>query len=334
MNNFQKADISGAFHMCTTAELHAHFAHFHNAHSGAVFFIEHGRRAGFERIFERADFRFDIHIFADHLVGDFFNPLHFLIADFGKMGEVEPQSFRRNLRTGLLDVVSQYRFECRLQDVRAGMVGGNGFASFLVNNQFCFCADIDCTLADHPFVHDEILDGLFRIFDGEIKSGSLEITGISGLTSGFSVKRRIVQNDFRLLSFTRRFHRFAVNKYRPDFRIVFFDFFITAEFRDNTGTGNFEIAFSNRFFAAAPPGAAGSFALRFHFFFKAFIVQRKAVALDDIRRQIRGEAVSVVEFKNQSTREDRFTGFLQRFRFFIQDAQTRVERFHKTLFFI
>jgi len=77
------------------------------------------------------------------------------------MGKVEPQPFRRDLRTGLLDVVSQHRFERRLQDVRAGMIGGNGLASFLIHNQFCFCADFDFTLADNTFMDNKILDGLF-----------------------------------------------------------------------------------------------------------------------------------------------------------------------------
>ena len=141
MNNFQKADVASLRNMRTAAKLHAHLAHFDNAHGRAVFFIKHRRCAGFKSVFQRADFRLHGQIFANHVIGDRFHALEFFITDFGKMGKIKTQALRINQRTGLFNVIAQHCLERRLQDVRTGMVGGNGFSSFLIDDQTGLRAD-------------------------------------------------------------------------------------------------------------------------------------------------------------------------------------------------
>ena len=231
-------------------------------------------------------------------------------------------------------MISQHGFERRLQNMSAGMIGGNSLSSFFINNQLYRIADFYFSFLNNSLVDNKFINRLFGIRNSKDKTGPFQEACIAHLSAGFTVKRRSSENDLRFLSFLRALHGLSIYEDSGDFRLRLNHAFIAAKFTDNSRTRSFQITFSNRFLAAALPGAAGSDSLLFHLGIKAVIIQSKAIAFDDVRRQICGKAESIVEFKNQGTGENRFSRLAQCHCFFLQDAQPRVECFHKTLFFI
>ena len=215
--------------MRSAAKLHAHLAHFNNAHGRAVFFIKHSRSAGFKSVFQRADFRLHGQIFANHVIGNRFHSLEFFISDFGKVGKIKTQVLRIHKRTGLFNVIAEHRLERRLQDVRTGMVGGNGFSSFLIDDQTDLCTYFYFSRSNDAFMDNEFIDRFFRVFHGKVDTGAFQISCVACLSAGFAIKRCGIQNNLRLLPNAGDFRRLAVNKNGRNFCLVFGYAFITAK---------------------------------------------------------------------------------------------------------
>jgi len=181
---------------------------------------------------------------------------------------------------------------------------------------------------------DEILNGFFRVFHMKTESIAFEITRIPRLPPRLSVKRRRIQDDFRLFAGRRRFDGLAVHENGRDFRFVLRRGFVTAENAGHAGARRLEVAFRHGFLAAPLPCAAGAFALALHLGFKAFRVQGDPVFFNDVRRKVGGEAEGIVQLENHLAGQDGLSRFFERFRLFLQNAQARVERFHEALLFV
>jgi len=133
------------------------------------------------------------------------------------MSEIKPQTFGVYQRTGLFDVIAQYRFERGLQNMRAGMIGGNRFSVFFIHNQPRLIANFYLPFLHNASMNNKIFQGFFCFLNFEIKTIAFKITGISHLTTGLAVKRSFIESQFRVLPLGYCLHRISVHKYRRNF---------------------------------------------------------------------------------------------------------------------
>ena len=83
-------------------------------------------------------------IVAQHLaVGQVFDVLQLLVADRGKVREVEAQVAGIDQRARLLHMLAQHLAQRGMQQVRAGMVAHGGAADFVVDHGVDLVADVN-----------------------------------------------------------------------------------------------------------------------------------------------------------------------------------------------
>src|SRR6185437_9287192 len=109
---------------------------------------------------------------------------------------------RRNQRSCLLHVLAEHFAQTGMQEMRCGVVAHGGFAKAAVDYGIDFVGNTNRLLRDH-LVRAHTLDGVVtagHVSDDGVVIVGVEPSSIADLTARLSVERRMVENDFALLS--------------------------------------------------------------------------------------------------------------------------------------
>ena len=256
-----------------------------------IIFTEQGNGPGGPGLLEGHDLRLSGIIRANPSVDPLLDAVKLLLSDTFEMGEVEPQSVGCHQGTLLHDVLTQNLPQCRVQQMRRGMISCRGGANAWIDSCLYLLADAEVAIGQNAEMHHCVALAL-GVGDLESQAVRLDHTLITHLTTGFGIKRRPVQDHHTVVFCLQGFNGFTLAQERDNFastaqRIVTDELGLTVDGQGMFGHG-LELTRS-----------AGPFALRFHLRIEGFHVNLETPFARDIGSQVGGKTVGIIEPKHR-----------------------------------
>ena len=123
------------------------------------------------------------------------NLLHFLRAELPGVRDIEACVIRRHQRASLLNVVTQDFPQGTMHQVSGRMVNDDGLASVFIYLGRNFLALLEQSFSQPPNMPVKCATELDGVFNLELCFAGMDYTGIAHLTTGFRVKRCLIQNN-------------------------------------------------------------------------------------------------------------------------------------------
>ena len=151
---------------------------------------------------------------------------------------------------------------------------------------------------------------------------STQKTGITNLSAGLGIERRLIQHSHTLLAFVQRLDLLAITEQRNHTTLPF-SAIVALE-------AGLDVDLDQRVVIQTKlAGRPGALALRFHRCFKAGFINGQLTLTGNVTGQINREAVSVIEFENNIAGN---LAALQLGQILLQNAQALIQRLGKLLF--
>ena len=177
----------------------------------------------------------------------------------------------------------------------------------------------------------EHASSLLGVTDTHNATVHTDFTAVANLTTGFCIKRRLVQDDLHIRACTGLGHLGTVNDQRHDLTLCGLGL-IAKEIGGTGLIGNIEPDRAIRAFTRARPGGARLGLLLGHRAVKAVGVNSAALFAQRILCQIKRKAVCVVEFERSLTWQRR--ALIKVCQFIVQQFQTAIQRLFEARFFL
>jgi len=314
--------LSGVIHMGAAAEFHGHAAHFHHADHVAILLAEHGHSALLLGLLNGKDLRHHGDALQNGIVDDLIHLRKLLRGNGLKVGEVEPQPVGLHQRAGLMHMVAQHLLQCSVQQVRGAVGTPDALAAFGIDGGRYSLPHLELA-GDHlAVVHELAALVLLDVID--LKSGIAagDDAVVGHLTAHFSVERRLVQHHNALHAAHQLLGLLVFHYQRNDFSIVYGIMVIAHKLRG--GNVLAELHTGPAQIAQSFPGLTGAGLLFLHLPVESGAVQRHALVLHHLHRQVNGEAVGIVQLESVRAGEGGLPLFLVLSQQLIEDSHAAV----------
>jgi len=199
-DDHQEADLRRVAHVRAAAQLHGLAGHVHHAHHVAVLLAEQRHGAAGLGFVDGHDLGGHRAVLADLFVDDGLDALELLGLDGLEVAEVESQALVVDQGALLMDVIAQHLAQCGVQQVGTGVVQGDALAAIGVDLGHERGTDVEAALGHHAVVQEGALR-LGGVAHGKANAGAFQGAGIADLATGFTVERRLVEDDHALFVF-------------------------------------------------------------------------------------------------------------------------------------
>ena len=170
-------------------------SHGDDPHLIAVFLAEKGAGAGLDRFFLRHQPCFDGRIVLNDLIGQRLDARKLLFRERLGMGEIETQTFGRDERTLLRNMVAQNLTQRFMQNMRRGMIGARRAAPGVIDLEFERKGGCDLALLDFALMDDEVAEFLERVVNPEAQTLAANDADVAELSARFPVEGRLIEDD-------------------------------------------------------------------------------------------------------------------------------------------
>ena len=308
------ADVAGAANVRAAAQFDRprlvlpgavglRLAHRHDADFIAVFFAEERHRTRLDRIVVGHQPGLDRGVLGNDRVGDRLDRFELLRVDRLRVREVEAQPIGRDERTLLGDMVAQDFAQRLVDEVGRGVVGADGRAPVVVDDQFARLAGLEAAHRDFTDVHEDIAEVLLGVGDGEDGAAfAADLAPVADLAAALAVERRLVEDDRAGLAFFEPGGLRAVGDEGGDDAFGPLGF-IAEEFRRADLLADVEPDALGGSLARAFPGGAGLGLLALHGGRERVGIDPDAAGAKRVLREVEGEAEGVVETEGGLARE-------------------------------
>src|SRR5690606_3887069 len=264
--DFQQADITGAFSVCTTAQLNGEVVHTHGeyAHFIVVFFTKQCHGAGFTGVVDVHQTGGHFGVGTDLSVDNGFDLRDFFRFYAFQMREVKTQFVIRHQRAFLAHMLAQHFAQRRMQQVGRRVVNSCRLTFFSIHAGGQLIANFHTAFHQHAFVQM-----VFTFFAGvlhlEHHAIGFQETAVAGLTTAFGVEGGFVQHQNGFVASVQLLNRNTVFEQGFD-RAGIFQLGVTEEFGAAVNFQTFAVI------AGKVAGGAGHFTLLVHGGVKAVFV--------------------------------------------------------------
>src|SRR5438094_3302693 len=332
--HLEEADVARTCDVRAAAELDGVLAHVNHRHAVAVLLAE-------ERECTRLDGTVVGHLLGPHLEVGADLRVHLvldlgerLLADRPRVREVEAQPLGRHERAGLPDVRAEPVAECRVHEMRRGMVEPRRLAPADVDPQADPVADRHGPLAHDTAMRDDRRCELLRVehLDACRAVRRLEPAAVAHLPARFRIEGRLGGHDVDLRSGAERATRLAA--LRDEGQHLRFPFRDAVADEPGAERRRPRHDLGRRLRIGELLGTAGPLALRFHGALEARAVDGKTLSREDVLGEVERESVGVVEAERDLARERSLAGLAYLRDLALEQRETPIERGGEALLFL
>ncbi len=213
------------------------------------------------------------------------------------MAEIETQTLGADQRALLLHVIAERQTQRLVKQVGSRVVAHGRLTQRGVHLGRERLAHGQTALDHDAFV--EMMPGLLAgIGDLETAATGLQVAGIPHLAAGLAVERRAIQHHDALLAFLERVEGIALSIDDRRYRRQIFETVVTGKLGAALELERGAVV------AAELAGGPRALTLRLQLALEAGLVERDTTLAADVRGQVVGEAVGIVELEDRLARQD------------------------------
>ena len=213
-------DLAGICHMGTAAELDGEVSHGYNTYVFGIFFPKQCHCSCFLGFVNVHDLCHNRKVCLDFFIYQCFCLCDLFCCHGFKMCEVKTQSVRSYQGTFLFYMVSEYGFECFLQQMRCTVVLAGICSFFRCNFQRHFVADFEHALCHISNMSDLAAQQFDRFFYFELSICGADHTGIAFLSAHGCIERCLFYEDRCLVSVRNGIYNFCLRCKYGDVRFI------------------------------------------------------------------------------------------------------------------
>ena len=331
--DLEGADVAGVLNVCAAAEFHGEITHRDHADDVAVFFAEQRHGAQLAGLVDGHFLRDDRERRADLLIDEVFHLRDLFGRHRLEVREVKAQPVGVVQGTGLFDVRAEHDAERLLKQVRRGMILAGVLTVQAVRTERDAVSLCEGTGFHGADVRDGAACQMNGFADPEQSFRPFDQAAVGFLAAHGGVENGLRNDDRAGLAFFQCFGHGAVvggvregpgNEY-GDLRFIF-----RASVTDKCSLqGGIDVVVNSLVLAHVVRGLSGasrSLALVLHGKVETFRIHRKAALLQDLFREVPGEAVGIVKPEGVRTGQHGAALGLHLVDLVFQDLKTLVDR--------
>ncbi len=245
------------------------------------------------------------------------------------MGKVEPQPVRLHQRTGLMHMVPQHLFQCRIQQMRGAVGAADGLTALHVDGGGDGVSLFQLAGLHHAMVQELPRLVLLDVLDGEYRPVQGNGAVVCHLSAHLRVKRRFVQHKHTLGALDDGVPQFILRhdgQHRAGIRVV------VIAGKQCGRCVKAQINARPCHIAQRLPGFSGPDALLLHQLAESGLVHLHILFLQHLRRQVQRETIGVVKLESVRAGEQGFVLCLVGRQHFRVNFHARIQRLEEILF--